>query len=269
MLTTLSLISVTGCSEKSNDTIMPDDGFGRVEALSSESQEETTPTTDAELRAPLPKNGITICVDPGHGFVDTGTESEFLGELYEKDINFAVALKLKEHLIHLGFDVIMTHNGVEVPITNAYYNHIEHHIYRTDERASFANERIDEIDYYISLHCNAFSTPDAYGTVLYYYEGPTKASKVDAQICEVLKKSIIEHFPDSKIPSVKNDIFYVIKYTQMPATLIEMGFATNEGDAKNLIDPQWQDEFAKALAEGLHNYYFPTVTPENDNTTGA
>jgi N-acetylmuramoyl-L-alanine amidase len=51
-----------------------------------------------------------------------------------------------------------------------------------------------------------------------------------------------------------DDAFVVTKYTDMPAILVEAGFASNDEDADLLTDPTWQDAFAVAVAEGIEMY---------------
>ena len=48
--------------------------------------------------------------------------------------------------------------------------------------------------------------------------------------------------------------YVVTKYADMPALLLESGFATNGGDAKNLTNSAWQDQFASAVADGIRMY---------------
>ena len=48
---------------------------------------------------------MKICIDPGHGGKDPGATN---GSVYEKNINLAVALKLKKLLIERGLEVLLT-----------------------------------------------------------------------------------------------------------------------------------------------------------------
>jgi len=36
---------------------------------------------------------------------------------------------------------------------------------------------------------------------------------------------------------------------------VEIGFISNETDAKNIQDPAWMDKFVNGVAQGIHNYY--------------
>lgn len=226
---------------------MPAVGVGRMN-LSPE--ESVTETSDATVD--VPKNGITVCVDPGHGFIDTGTSSEYLGELTEKDINLDVAMYLRDALEALGYNVIMTHDGESFPITAAYDNNEK---YKPEERVAYVNSLTETIDYYISIHCNSHTSEDADGTRIYYYSGNLKTAGFDLDISNALAASIGDAFPDARTPVVEMFPYYVVTYTHFPASLVEIGFVTNPDEAKNMIDPQWQKDYASALADGINNYF--------------
>ena len=48
--------------------------------------------------------------------------------------------------------------------------------------------------------------------------------------------------------------FAITRDCTMPAILIEAGFMTSATDLKNLQDPNWQDQFACAIAQGMDAY---------------
>ncbi|NBK24165.1 MAG: N-acetylmuramoyl-L-alanine amidase, partial [Spirochaetia bacterium] len=41
---------------------------------------------------------------------------------------------------------------------------------------------------------------------------------------------------------------YVLNASRVPSVLVEVGFLTNEEDAKNLVSPQWRQRVAQAIA---------------------
>lgn len=61
------------------------------------------------------KEKLTICLDAGHGVGDVGAISPFKdgdgSEIYEKDINYALVLIIKEDLEAMGYDVILPRGG--------------------------------------------------------------------------------------------------------------------------------------------------------------
>lgn len=249
LLLAACITALSGCgSAASNESeILLSSGVGRVIGVSYQ-----TPAPETEDVVALPKNGITICVDPGHGFDDGGAESELLGDVLEKDINLAVSELLRDHLELLGFDVIMTHDGSEFPRTASDDGNNK---FNPMERTAYANSLGSEIDYYISLHCNSSDMTEAEGTRIYYYEGFAKATDTDLDIADTICAKIENDFPDSPTPVCENSEYYVVKYTKVPASLVEMGFITNENDATKMTDPEWQDKLAASIASGIAEYY--------------
>ena len=82
---------LTACSNGINASLLPAFGAGREGP--SNAPAETEPPREQK-----PPKGITICVDPGHGFDDGGTSSDLLGNVFEKDTTLAVSLKLRDFL---------------------------------------------------------------------------------------------------------------------------------------------------------------------------
>ena len=108
----------------------------------------------------------TICIDPGHGFTDPGACRVMNGVLYEEDlINLAIAMKLKDELIALGFNVIMTHDGENLP-ANRYLNDSSTP-FNANGRNLFIRDHKDEIDLVVSIHCNTNDNTTITGTRFY------------------------------------------------------------------------------------------------------
>ena len=47
--------------------------------------------------------------------------------------------------------------------------------------------------------------------------------------------------------------YYVLRNTQMPAVLGEMGFLSNYSESQNLLDDDYQENLAQRIAEGISN----------------
>ncbi len=226
-------------TEEAEPIAIPSIGVGR------EFPEETEPPVE-----PMPQ---IICIDPGHGFDDGGTSSEFLGGLNEDDITLAVSLMLNEELQKLGYQTVLTHDGKEFPITSAYDNNNK---YKPQERTAFANSV--DMDYYVSIHCNSHDDPSANGTRIYYFDGPIKVEHTSGEIAESINSGILDTLAPGSVSStieMTQNVFHVIRETTVPASLIEMGFVTNEADAANMLDEGWQRAFAKGVALGIDRYY--------------
>ncbi len=59
-------------------------------------------------------------------------------------------------------------------------------------------------------------------------------------------------FSKSKI---QNADLMVLKGADMPAILIEVGYLTNPGDEKNMQNPEVLSDFARAICNGIDDYF--------------
>ncbi len=244
LLLVCAILAMSGCSASVDEGFLPAFGAGKVTTA------PPTETIEPE-REPSDKKGITICVDPGHGYEDGGTSSEFLGDVLEKDITLSVSKLVKKELESRGFDVVLTHDGENFPKAP---NDDGNDRFKPQERAAYANSLGNSIDYYLSIHCNSFDTPDVTGLIVYYVDDAVKGTVGDTEIATVIKDTIAEDFSDYKV-SLNTFQYYVIRYTKVPASLIELGFVTNESDAKKMLDEEWQKSMAASIADGLDAYY--------------
>lgn len=230
----------------------PASGIGRDAA------DETESETEAE-KIPAESNGYVICIDPGHGFEDGGCgEGVWEDGTLEKDINLSMAKKLKSHLELLGFTVILTHDGTAIPKSpiddgNKRFN--------PNERVSYANTL--DIDYFISLHVNSYESDSSASGTRIYYEDDRNWRKTDKK-SDVIADLIAEKINEETSPAVKAMTYdqgaasyAVVRETLVAASLVEIGFCTNETDAANMVDEEWQDALACAIADGIAAFYTP------------
>ncbi len=200
-------------------------------------------------------NGIIICIDPGHGFVDGGTgEGIYADGTLEKDITLEVAQKLSEDLTRYGFETILTHNGVDFPAAGGGNS-----IYNATERSYYANSI--SMDYFISIHVNASDNPDAEGIRIYYYDNSIKVNPIGGTVAELMGKNIEENMPDDLDPLIVDqsedpyNSFVLCRDVKYPSSLVEIGFCTNETDAAKMIRDDWQEQLAQSLADGINEYF--------------
>ena len=53
---------------------------------------------------------------------------------------------------------------------------------------------------------------------------------------------------------VKRARFAVLRLTGVPAVLIEGGFLTNPGEARNIASRAWRDNYAESIVRGILEY---------------
>ena len=203
---------------------------------------------------------ILICVDPGHGFEDGGSgdaETSFYpaGTL-EKDITLAVATMVNEDLVKRGFQTVMTHNGIDQP----EYDWDGNWKFNPNERVAMMNDL--NPDYIVSIHTNTTGNPNACGVEIYYdHVSGSKANDWNEPAAETIAAAIDDLVQTTAPTDLRNPInaenasLAVIRDSHPAACLIELGFCTNEQDAKNLIDPTWQASIADAIAEGIERFF--------------
>ena len=172
-----------------------------------------------------------VIIDAGHGGSDGGTVS---GKIIEKDINLSVALKLKTILEDNNIEVILTRNSDEKM--------------SLAQRTSVAND--SNADFFISLHCNYYEDDAQIAGLECYYNSP------DATESKAYAESIIHAVSlsnDVKTRYAKTENYYVLRNTQIPAVLVEMGFLSNYSESQKLLSDDYQEILAQRMAEGIFN----------------
>ena len=207
------------------------------------------------------ERNILICVDPGHGFEDGGSgdgETSFYPDgILEKDVTIAVANMVNEDLQKRGFKTVMTHDGIHMPET---YNWDGNDRFNPNERVAMMNDL--NPDYIVSIHTNTTGNPNACGVQVYYdHVSGVKANDWNEPAAITIAQAIDDLVETTGETDLRNPInadnasLAVIRDTRPAACLIELGFCTNEKDAANLIDPEWQKTIADAIAEGIERFF--------------
>lgn len=186
--------------------------------------------------------GRTIVIDPGHGGSDTGAIG--VGGLREKDITLEVADKVRDILENSGVKVVMTRED-----DRDVYGPTATDSQELQARVDYGNFT-PNVDVFLSIHCNAFTSASANGTETYYYP----KTWLDALLAQNLQEGMIEH-GDRRDRGIHEARFYVCRHSSMPAALVELAFITNYVEGNLLADEDFQDEMAQGIAEGLANYF--------------
>jgi N-acetylmuramoyl-L-alanine amidase len=236
-----------------------------------------TPARGSEavpLEPPLLFHVQKVVVDAGHGGKDSGAASS--RGLKEKGLVLEVARKVKERLEARGIQVVMTRNAdVFIPLS---------------ERAQIANK--NGADFFISIHANASTSRSLNGFEVYYLSEATDDAALAVERAEnsVIRyepdssrgltknlKTILWDLRESQnrkeslkaasavTDSVNSSVsiaakrvrsanFYVLKWAECPAILVELGYITNGQDERRLRDPAYKSVLADALVDGFWAY---------------
>lgn len=186
------------------------------------------------------KNKI-ITIDPGHGGSDSGAVGP--NGYTEKEGTFAISQKVASILNQSGAKVVMTRDSdVDVYGPNASARN------ELQARVDVGNNANSDI--FVSIHCNAFVNPAANGTQTFYYGSSYQGQRLAQSIQEKMIEA--NGLRDRGISTCN---FYVVKHSYMPAVLIETAFITNYDEEVLLSDDEWQTTMAKAIAEGINEYF--------------
>ena len=199
---------------------------------------DKAPPQDSQPPQPQPKGGekMIVCIDPGHGGPDPGAVSA--DGIQEKKVNLSVAKRVAEYLRRADVQVVLTRDtDKELVLGNDDAAELR-------ARAKVANDA--KADFFLSIHCNAASTPDAEGFELYHYPGSTKGAMLATKIAGAYAMA-----SGLKRRKVATANFQVLRDTAMPAALIELGFLTNKADCALLREPAFQDKIALGIAFGI------------------
>jgi len=183
----------------------------------------------------LPK----IYIDQGHNPQNPNAGAEGNG-LREQDITYDIGVILARLLRENGnFDVRLSRNTPDEVIGTS--------------NASSLRTRVDEAnswgaDYFISLHTNASSNPNASGSEALVFARDTAAFYLGEAILRGLNRST--GLRDRGI--LIRPGLYVLRRTAMPAVLVEMGFISNPTDAALMSgEPEL---FARGIYNGILEY---------------
>lgn len=183
-------------------------------------------------------NGITICLDAGHGGSETGSIGP--SGIKESQVNLEITARLRDLLLKQGARVIMTRTS-------------------ESENPSLAARPDTAIKSHatllLSIHNNAL--PDGrdpwqeHGTSSYWYHPQS------IELARNLKNTLVKElgFPDI---GTRYQNLALCRPSHMPAVLVEVGFMINPDEYAKLTSPDWQQKAAEALLHGIEDYFITT-----------
>lgn len=221
---------------------------------------------------------IVVAIDPGHGGEDPGATGP--SGLHEKDVVLKIALQLRDRINAL-------------PNMRAMLTREADFFVPLQERVRKA--RRVQADLFVSIHADAFITPQARGASVFALSeggassaaarwmadkenaadmvgGVNVAAKDAAVLRALLDMSTSAQIRDSlklggevlgqigrvgKLHkgSVEQASFAVLKAPDIPSILVESAFISNPEEEARLRDPDYQAQLVQALAVGIHRYF--------------
>ena len=170
-----------------------------------------------------------LYINEGHapnGIPDPGAVHPYWG-VKESDIVYSVGEMLANKLEGAGYEVrTCQHDSLS---------------YITEDANNW------DADYFISLHCNSAYTDQAKGSEVYCYSMVGEG----ARLAQCIQNRLVGRLAMVN-RGVKEANFYVLRHTEMPAVLVEMGFINNNDDCEKLVNRT--EDFAEAIFQGIIRY---------------
>lgn len=66
-----------------------------------------------------------------------------------------------------------------------------------------------------------------------------------------VKEAILRSFPTARDRGIKEQDVWVLNASTVPSVLVEIGFISNENEARLMMDPNWRTQMAQAIADGI------------------
>jgi len=181
-----------------------------------------------------------ICLDPGHGGSDPGAIGP--AGTMEKDNTLAIALLLRDKLEKNGAKVVMTRDSDrDVAYPNASAEE------ELGTRVDIANDANAHI--FISIHNDSFTNPAASGTTTFHY-----GDAESIRLANCIQKALVEGL-GTKDRGARYASFYVIRYTNMPAVLVEVAFISNPEEEILLNSSDGRANAAESIFQGIVKYF--------------
>ena len=223
-------------------------------------------------------HALTILIDPGHGGEEDGavamTQEETPARtIKEKDIALAIAKKIHAILQQKNYSVFLTRSfdrTVTLP-----------------ERAAIAEKT--KADLFISVHINSSPESGAVGFETYYLDNHDdvaikkvekteniQSSGDNVVVQQILVDLVVEQTVSTSKPlaesihtqlkntvgkkygiksrGIKPGLFFVLALSKRPGVLLEVGFISTYKERVRMMNPKFQDEYAKSVVVGIENY---------------
>ena len=182
-----------------------------------------------------------ILIDAGHGGIDGGAKSK--NGTIEKDINLAIALKLKKKLEDNGYKVYMTRED-DSQLDKKKAEDLS-------KRCQLKKDTKCEV--FISIHQNMFPKAKCFGAQVWY-----ASNDKSKELADVIQESLKEHIKDNnkRIAKAAKEQYKILRDGYDGASVIvECGFLSNYEEEQRLKSDEHQENIVEGIKCGLDRYF--------------
>ena len=193
-----------------------------------------------------------IFLDPGHGGKDPGASYY---NITEKELNMQVYQKLRKELEGLGYTVLSSRDS------DIFVDFVT-------ERSRMVNKT--DSDIFISIHFNASGSPasNRSGIQTYSYEEaagypskinpywhnhPDRISESNRLAADIHSSLLAE--TGAKDAGLLQSSFAVLRETDKPAVLLELGYIDNFNENQQVRSDDYQNRLVAGIVKGIQKYY--------------
>ncbi|OFK02589.1 N-acetylmuramoyl-L-alanine amidase [Streptococcus sp. HMSC071D03] len=193
-----------------------------------------------------------IFLDPGHGGKDPGASYY---NITEKELNMQVYRKLRKELEALGYTVLTSRDS------DVFVDFVT-------ERSRMVNKT--DSDIFISIHFNATGNPasnragiqtysyeeaDGYPSKInpYWHNHPDRISESNRLAADIHSSLLAE--TGAKDAGRLRSSFAVLRETNKPAVLLELGYIDNFNENQQVRSDAYQNRLVAGIVKGIQKYY--------------
>ena len=259
-------LAAAGCSSGEETEEQPEKKVAElvIELDEQDKKQETEPEEEKEeeKEPEQQKRTQTVVIDPGHSAVvaegteplgpgstenkaaDTSGTSGTVSGLAEYELTLSVSQKLRDVLQDRGYTVLMTRESNDVPVSCI-------------ERADVANNA--EADAFVRIHANGSEDSSVKGamTICITPDNPFYPELYEQ--ARALSDCIINKLSESA--GCENDGVWETdsmsgnNWSQVPATIVEMGYMTNPEEDALMATEDYQNKIVRGIADGIDQYF--------------
>ena len=193
-----------------------------------------------------------IFLDPGHGGKDPGASYY---NITEKELNMQVYQKLRKELEGLGYTVLSSRDS------DVFVDFVT-------ERSRMVNKT--DSDIFISIHFNASGSPASNRSGIhtysyeeaagypskinpYWHNHPDRISESNRLAADIHSSLLAE--TGAKDAGLLQSSFAVLRETDKPAVLLELGYIDNFNENQQVRSDAYQNRLVAGIVKGIQKYY--------------